>query len=364
MANEMSKKIANTVREEAVIGCVIGTAVGDALGLPWEGLPAKRQAKNIDKHQLIFGRGMCSDDTEHTCIVIKALIDANGDIEVFRRSLAWQLRWWFLTLPAGIGRATARSLLKLCIGFPASHSGVFSAGNGPAMRSAIIGVMYGHDPQTLYSFVHASTYITHTDPKAELGALAVAIAAHLSSCNINSTDKFMEQIQKYCDLFFDEKDTTEFLSLLSVVVHYVKEHKSATDLCKHLGLQTAVSGYIYHTLPVVIFMWLKYPNDYNNAILNIIRCGGDSDTTAAILGGIIGASVGKNGIRESWQRGIMEWPRTILWMENLAKRLISSKGKIPKVNFFCILLRNIFFLCVVLFHGFWRIFSRLRKTSC
>ena len=82
---------------------------------------------------------MVSDDTEHTCLVAQALCAAPTDADRFARHLARGLRWWLLGLPAGIGSATLRATLKLWLGFPPARSGVFSAGNGPAMRSAILG---------------------------------------------------------------------------------------------------------------------------------------------------------------------------------------------------------------------------------
>ena len=51
-------------------GMILGTAVGDAVGLPAEGMSRKRIAKFVKgrwRHRLVFGRGMVSDDTEHTC---------------------------------------------------------------------------------------------------------------------------------------------------------------------------------------------------------------------------------------------------------------------------------------------------------
>lgn len=59
-------------KKAAVIGCIIGTAIGDAIGLPVEGLSKRRQSlmyPEISGHHLLMGRGMVSDDTEHTCIV-------------------------------------------------------------------------------------------------------------------------------------------------------------------------------------------------------------------------------------------------------------------------------------------------------
>lgn len=78
---------------------------------------------------------------------------------------------------------------------------------------------------------------------------------------------------------------------------------------------------IFITLPVFIHNWLRYQQNYPQAIEEIIRCGGDTDTTAAILGGIIGASVGKSGIPTAWLKGWWEYPRTIKWVELLGKRL-------------------------------------------
>jgi ADP-ribosyl-[dinitrogen reductase] hydrolase len=72
-------------------------------------------------------------------MTLQALITSGGEVESFRHSLAWRLRWWLLGLPAATGWATARALVKLWIGFNPQHSGVFSAGNGPAIRAPILG---------------------------------------------------------------------------------------------------------------------------------------------------------------------------------------------------------------------------------
>jgi len=141
----------------------------------------------LNGHNFLFGRGMVSDDTEHTCMVAQSLIVSSGEVSTFTTDLAWRLRFWLLGLPGGIGYATLKAILKLWLGFKPEHSGIFSAGNGPAMRSAIIGVCYGNDSQKLRELVKPSTRLTHTDPKAEFGALAVAIAAYLSSQRSNVT---------------------------------------------------------------------------------------------------------------------------------------------------------------------------------
>ena len=61
-----------------------------------------------DRHRFLFGRGMVSDDTEHTCLVAEALIESGRDVASFERRLLGRLRRWLLTLPGGVGLATLR----------------------------------------------------------------------------------------------------------------------------------------------------------------------------------------------------------------------------------------------------------------
>jgi ADP-ribosylglycohydrolase len=347
--------------EDAVIGCLLGTAVGDALGLPCEGLTPRRQARlfpQLSGYHFFLRKGMVSDDTEHLCMVAQALLVSAGEERAFLRSLAWRLRFWLLGLPAGIGWATLRAILKLWLGFSGRHSGVFSAGNGPAMRSAILGVCYGHDPAQLRQLVRASTRLTHTDPKAEFGALAVALAAHLSA-SCSPPDRLPEQFLESVKATLGPEAKT-FLGLIEKAVQSVTARQTTEAFAVSLGLKRGVSGYVYHTVPVVVHAWLSFPGDFLSAVQAVIRCGGDADTTSAILGGIVGAGVGKAGIPPDLLRGLWAWPRTVSWMEQLGKRLAQGCGQgrrqpALRLPLWGIVVRNLFFFLVVLLHGFRRL---------
>jgi ADP-ribosylglycohydrolase len=342
----------------SIIGCLLGTAVGDAIGLPYEGLSKRRQRRlylTLNGHQFLFGRGMVSDDTEHICMVAQALIVSSGDVQTFKKDLAKRLRFWLLGLPAGIGYASLKAILRLWLGFKPEHSGIFSAGNGPAMRSAIIGVCYGADFQKLRELVRASTRLTHTDAKAEFGALAVAIAAHQSSHQSNiSPQNYYHALQRIMGA-----EASEFFQLIKKVCNSVNAQQTTESFAVELGLTQGVSGYIYHTVPVVIHAWLRHQQDYPGAILEIVRCGGDTDTTAAILGGIIGASVGQEGIPAPWLEDLWEWPRTVKWIKLLGKTLanvshqdaVCTPLELPMYKLFW---RNLLFMVVVIIHGFRR----------
>ena len=87
---------------------------------------------------------------------------------------------------------------------------------------------------------------------------------------------------------------------------------------KYIGLPSeeafmgrGVSGYIYHTVPVALFCWLRWPGDFRRAVEEVILLGGDADTTGAVVGGIAGATVGQGGIPAEWLQGILEWPRSV-----------------------------------------------------
>jgi len=338
---------------DPILGCLLGTAAADALGLPYEGL-SRRRGRRIygapDRHRFCFGRGMVSDDTEHTCMVAQALLTSHGDVALFRRHLARHLRWWLLGVPAGIGLATLRAILRLWTGRSPENSGVFSAGNGPAMRSAILGAAID-DLDTLRTFVRASTRITHTDPKAEFGALAIALAAWtVRQPPPLNPDHYLQQLQAWLP-----EDASELIALLSQAIASVQAQQSTEAFADSLGLSNGVSGYVYHTVPVAIHAWLTHPQDFRSAVTSIIACGGDTDSTGAIVGGIVGTAVGRAGIPQEWLSGLLEWPRSVSWMERLSAQFTANSPSPPHLPLYAILPRNFFFLCIVLFHGFRRL---------
>jgi ADP-ribosyl-[dinitrogen reductase] hydrolase len=259
-------------RADAIAGAILGCAVGDAIGLPYEGLSKRRGVRLLgppDRHRFLFGRGMVSDDTEHTCMVAQALCAAPTDPDRFARHLARRLRWWLLGPPAGIGSATLRATIKLWLGFPPSRSGVFSAGNGPAMRSPILGAAID-SLSDLEGFVGASTRLTHTDPKALHGAFAVSLAAWCSTRKLHSSEAFFEKRRSFVGV----EPSWEFGELMARIKGSIKLGEPTASFAEALGCRRGVSGYVYHTVPVVLHAWLSHPRDFRQAVETVIRCGG------------------------------------------------------------------------------------------
>jgi len=288
-------------------------------------------------------------------MISQSLIESGGNPDVFTRRFASRLRWWMLALPAGVGKATARSCVKLWLGISPSKSGVYSAGNGPAMRAAILGATINDIP-TLLEFVHHSSHITHTDPRAEYGAIAVALAARDATHNERvNAERWLQLVSQSLP-----SDAADLVELLRSAVASVAKNESTGKYAQALGLDRGVTGYTYHTVPVAIHCWLSFPRDFREAVIAAIQCGGDADTTAAIVGGIVGAGVGKEGVPTEWLSGIWEWPRSISWMETVGLELSRTwprpcSARAPSTNPVAIITRNLLFLTVVLCHGFRRL---------
>jgi ADP-ribosyl-[dinitrogen reductase] hydrolase len=335
-------------QKNAILGCLLGTAVGDALGLPAERLSRKRVAtmKLGEHHRFFFGRGMFSDDTEHTLMLAATLIEHRKNPASMQRAFGWKLRWWLLALPAGVGLSTAKAILRLWIGFPAGKAGVRSAGNGAAMRSAIIGVVYGDDAAQRQEFALAACHLTHTDPRAEESALLVAEAASMAASHL-PTHEILPALEK---LIVSDELKTRFAALKEAL----STQKSLQDYALEIGCSYGVSGFAPNTVAVALFAWLRHRGDFETAVRSVIQCGGDTDTVAAITGAICGAEIGEAGIPRGWIDGICDWPRSVNHIRRLADALAANNGRAPRFFWPAVPLRNLFFLVIVILHGFRR----------
>lgn len=348
-----------------ITGLLLGTAVGDSIGLPFEGIKTKRVNKLLRgkiQHNLIITPwqcyGLCSDDTEHARIVGQSiLLMQPKSVESFLKPLAHYLRSWFLSLPAGTGKATLKACVKLCLGCNPKNSGVNSAGNGPAMRAAIIGCFFADNLPMMEQILNASTSITHKDTKALEGAWIIAMAAAYSSKSL-SQQILIEDFLKKIIMKTQGQQLKDYLLLAQ---QRLQQQVELADYLSELGLTKGVTGYINHTVAAVIYAWLRYYGDYQKTISVLIEAGGDTDTTAAIAGALSGINVGKEGIPQDWLKGVKDWPASIGYLEKLAAKLVEKKLnfnriiKAPKLFWPYLFVRNLIFLLIVLLHCFRRL---------
>lgn len=349
---------------QQITGLLLGTAVGDSIGLAREGLAPKRASRlfgNQIQHSLIvtpWGRaGLCSDDTEHAAMVAQSLLSGYQNAYDFSRQLASRLRCWFLTLPAGLGMATLKACSKLCLGISPAKSGIRSAGNGAAMRAPVIGWFFADNPVTMREIVRAATIIIHTDPRAEEGAWVIAMAARQAR---------EQQPQAPIDNFFADimpsLNGQQLVSQLQLAQQKLQQQAELSDYLLTLQLEKkGITGYINNTVPTVIYAWLRYYGNYEQTISALIHAGGDTDTTAAIAGALAGIQLGEAGIPAPWLTSVKEWPMSIDYLRKLSSALATSKHHPEKTitlrqpGYLPLLGRNLLFFCIIMLHGFRRL---------
>ena len=342
----------------ALQGVLLGTAVGDALGLPAENLSPER-IRNLWvgewRMRFLLGRGMISDDTEHTLMVAQALLSEPDDAARFQEALARGLKWWFVALPAGVGLATAKACLRLWVGFPVEKCAVTSAGGGPAMRSAIIGAYFADDAEKRRAFTLASARLTHRSWQAETAALAVAEATALA-CTRQAELEPNEVIDALRSLSSED----EWQRWLGRIKKALDAGIPVAEFARASGLGRGITGYALHVVPMALYSWMRHPREFKAGMGAALNCGGDTDTVGAVLGGLLGASLGVQGIPQEWLNGLSDWPRSKEFMMRVAKRLAEQQnldvkaGPVPYWRF-GVLPRNLLFLVAVLLHGFRRL---------
>jgi hypothetical protein len=88
--------------------------------------------------------------------------------------------------------------------------------------------------------------------------------------------------------------------------------------------------------------------------------GGDTDTVAAIAGAICGANLGADGIPAEWIDRLADWPRTVRWMDELARVLSTVTAERhavapPNMRWLATFPRNCVFAAIVLCLGLRRL---------
>lgn len=340
---------------ERARGLLVGMAVGDALGLPREGLEPGRAARLWGpplRHAFWLGRGVVSDDTEHAFLTAQAVLASRGEEAPFARALGWRLRGWLATLPPGVGWATLRACALLCLGASVTRSGRRSAGNGPLMRAPLLGFAVP-EPRRRAALVEVSTRATHTHPLALEAARAIAeLAAAARDGEHRRAALFALATRHLRD--------AAWRAPLARLEHALTTAAEPGDWARTEGLERGVTGYVVHTVPAVLFSWLRAPRDYPGAVATAIELGGDADTVAAIVGALAGAVAGRAAIPRALVDGIVDWPLAPPRLDALALRLVDHLEGRPspplRTPFGPLrLVRNLAVGAAAIAHVLWRI---------
>lgn len=272
---------------------LLGTAIGDALGVPFETMLVNNQ-ELIDwdgktflgspHHKLLVGQ--FSDDTQMSLMVAESLVANKG---FNPDDLAARYVDWIVSGRArGYGGTTYAAIQNLLAGKHWSESGIAgSLGNGTAMRAAPFGVYFRNDLQSLVAIAQIDARITHASEDAEAGSIAIALAA--AHAVNGDTENLLERISEKLP---DSKVKGLVYSLESLVT---ADKINPQQALRILGTK----GNVRETVPAALYCFLRFDN-YHEAVLAAIKAGGDTDTTAAIVGALFGAKLSMKGIDSSF----------------------------------------------------------------
>lgn len=293
-------------------GCLLGAAIGDALGMPAESMTqteillatkgqgitdfiAPIQTKIPELRKLMAGR--TTDDWQLTHAVARSLIRCE-EFDIYDQALSHVDAYHDSTV--GWGGTTKKSIEELHWYFgdygtdgrrPTQKPVLRGAGNGVAMKIAPI-ALAGHGKQriSLDQQVKNLAWLTHSHPAAISGALVVADLIFLYT-NINFHDIKINWLLRK-----NVKDKTfEKLELLA----------ENFDRCMNEPIEYAVAllgnrCVAYESVPLAIAIAFRNQDNFEQGVIEAVNAGGDTDTIGSMVGAILGAKLGVGAIPDRW----------------------------------------------------------------
>lgn len=359
------------LRRERIHGLMLGVAIGDALGLPRENLCRRLGLKMFGRgplrYRLVRNRGLCSDDTHLMLLTAQALLKSRSDGKAFRRTFQKRLSWYLLSFPVGAGRATLLAAARCWLARLGLPTGVNSAGNGAATRALISALAIHGTGHRLSRWVAESTKLTHTHPLASDGCqVLAALADHAATCKPAEFDPAAA-----LEIAILASSLPEIRGKLAVLQGFIQQRRSPSRVARHFGWDRQVSGFIVPTTIMATYCWLRNPSDFRRAVTSAVLLGGDTDSVAAIVGGLVGAHVGAKRLPPELVNGLGGYPHGAVWIEKMAERLSHwphgpddlHAAPTQPTDPLGQVVRNLFTATVILPHVLYRFFYRL-TTSC
>ncbi len=293
--------------EDRAASCLVGQALGDAIGFPVEGMGPDAAAAHLARIQnkvmptrAPYWEGQYTDDTQLARELARSLVE-RGDFDPadFARRVA---ELFTSGAVVGRGRATAAAAERIAAGVPWDRAGTPapSAGNGSAMRAAPVGIRYLRDLDRLVEVAVDQGRVTHTDPRASAGAVAVAAGVALA-LRPEPVDP-AAFVAEVADLV--RRVHAPFATWLSEVPDLLglstdEALARVRALGRSEGLDRDWPGISPYVVPSVIwafYAFLRDPEDYLVVVHTAVSPGGDVDTTAAMAGAMAGARSGMEAL--------------------------------------------------------------------
>jgi len=282
-------------------GCLVGLCVGDALGMPVEGMTAAqirgrygRVMGMLPDRRRELKAGQTTDDTAMMLCILESYL-ALSDFDP--HDIADRFLAWYREGALGIGHLTREACENLLYGYNFERAGrdawetfpeSMRMGNGSLMRAAPTGLRRYHDHVHLVGESRVISGITHYDERCKLACVCLNLAiAHLLLVGV---DGLLDELRE----FIEPRNT--------VLAYALRAVPSFTPP------KLPTSGYVVDTLQAALWAAL-YCDEYEEGLLLLVNNGGDADTIAAVGGALLGARFGVEAIPEQWRSAVLDTRR-------------------------------------------------------
>ncbi|SEM10278.1 ADP-ribosylglycohydrolase [Mesobacillus persicus] len=305
-------------------GCLIGGAIGDALGWPVEFMRLEEIRNKYGEEGIKTldirpgGPAEITDDTQMTMFTAEGLLRAEnrgnnkGIVDVPTMVYKSYLRWlstqgietdvekdgWIYPINVLHNR---RAPGNTCLS--ALHSGTIgqvstpindSKGCGGVMRTAPVGLLY--PKERAFQLGSELAAITHGHPSGFLsaGGLSYIIASILETRDLPlAVERMVEELANW-----PNHEECSTLVEMALKLAY-------SDVDDEEAIRTLGEGWVgEEALAISIFCSLRYQDDFQKAVIASVNHNGDSDSTGAITGNILGALLGLEGIPVQWIKDV------------------------------------------------------------
>ena len=279
-----------------------GVCVGDALGLPVQFKPRSYMEQNPISDMIGYGTynqppGSWSDDGSLTLCIAESLSRGYDLHDISKNFMNW-FQNGFLT-PYGksydVGGSTKNSVKRLLSGISPLNSGdanIEANGNGSLMRTLPL-AYYFHfkqtDEPTKYKMIKEVSAITHAHPLSVISCY-IYIDFALQLLQGNSIDKSFQSIVA---------DKSKYYLYLNPAEQVYFQNIFEKDLKNFSEPQIKSSGFVIDSLEASFWCLLNF-SDYKQIVIQAVNLGDDTDTIAAIAGGVAGIYYGFNSIPANW----------------------------------------------------------------
>ena len=274
---------------------ICGFLIGDALGVPVEFYSRIELEEDPVTDMIGHGtydmpKGTWSDDSSMTLATMRSIVNMKGiDYEdIMQEFCAWyQEDKYCQYFRFDIGNTTSRSLNRYLNGEEALKSGGTSThdnGNGSLMR--ILPLAYV--PDIDYESIGNVSALTHGHDRSKIAcALYVEIAKSMLESDLTIDEHIKHACDKIAEYYKENEELEHFKRIID----------------DDFSGEIRSGGYVIDTIESVVYC-LKNTSNYKDAVLKAVNLGGDTDTTAAICGGLAGIYYGFDEIPTYWLESI------------------------------------------------------------